>query len=154
MHEHLASVVHRQGHSDRQPRPSLWQRAFFCPCGSVFIYAAGKCRRCYQRQRWSRRYFAGLRDEVLFRDHHECRGCGAHTLLIVHHRQPGVSKLSRLVTLCAACHARIERTQYLRRPLSEQLRLLWRELHPRAPEQLLLPLGPENLPQQESLWAA
>jgi hypothetical protein len=75
-------------------------------------------------------------------------------LLIVHHRQPGVSKLSRLVTLCAACHARIERTQYLRRPLSEQLRLLWRELHPRAPEQLLLPLGPENLPQQESLWAA
>jgi hypothetical protein len=126
----------------------------FCPCGAEKLYAAGKCRRCYQRWRWDRRHFAGLREEVLFRDHHACRGCGARTLLIVHHRQPGVSKLARLLTLCAACHARIERTQYLRRPLSEQLRLLWRELHPDSPEQLLLPLGPEETPQQAPLWAA
>jgi hypothetical protein len=58
------------------------------------------------------------------------------------------------VTLCAACHARIERTEYLRRPISEQLRMLWRELHPQAPEQLLLPLGPESFAKQEQLWAA
>jgi hypothetical protein len=75
-------------------------------------------------------------------------------LLIVHHRQPGVSKLARLVTLCAACHARIERTAYLRRPISEQLRMLWRELHPDSPEQLLLPLGQEETPRQEPRWAA
>jgi 5-methylcytosine-specific restriction endonuclease McrA len=111
-------------------------------------------RGCYQRWRWDRRHFAGLRETVLCRDHHECRGCGAHELLVVHHRQPGVSKLARLLTLCAACHARIERTQYLRRPLSEQLRSLWRELHPDAPEQLLLPLGAEEIPQQAPLWAA
>lgn len=118
------------------------------------MYGAGKCRRCYQRQRWNRRHFAGLREEVLTRDHRECRGCGSRELLIVHHRQPGVSKLSRLLTLCAACHARIERTQYLRRPLSEQLRRLWRELHPQAPEQLWLPLWPKETPQQAptSLW--
>jgi 5-methylcytosine-specific restriction endonuclease McrA len=126
----------------------------FCPCGAEKLYAAGKCRRCYQRERGTRRHFAGLRPQALFRDHHQCQGCGSHELLIVHHRQPGVSKFSRLLTLCAACHARIERTQFLRRPLSERLRLLWRELHPDAPEQLLLPLWPESLPKQEPLWAA
>jgi hypothetical protein len=138
----------------REERPWLSQQVLFCSCGAEKLYAAGKCRRCYQRWRWDRRYFAGLREEVLFRDHHQCRGCGSHTLLIVHHRKPGISKLSRLLTLCAACHARIERTQYLHRPLSEQLRLLWRELHPQAPEQLLLPLGLEEIPQQAPLWAA
>ena len=70
-----------------------------------------------------------------------CRGCQASAItnvLAVHHRQPGVSSLDLLVTLCPACHAVVERTQVLFRDVPELLRLLWRELHPAASEQLSL----------------
>jgi hypothetical protein len=62
----------------------------------------------------------------------------ATTVLAVHHRQPGVSSLDLLVTLCPACHAVVERTEVLFRDVPELLRVLWRELHPEASEQLPL----------------
>ena len=44
------------------------------------------------------------------------------------------------MTLCAGCHARVHRTPSLRRWLPEILIDLWREWHPDAAEQFLLPL--------------
>ncbi|WP_150133217.1 HNH endonuclease [Acidisarcina polymorpha] len=117
------------------------QRVLFCRCGSSSIWARGLCQRCYSRVRADERHFAGLRDRVLARDRHTCQGCQAtsiSTVLAVHHRQPGVSSLELLVTLCPACHALVERTQVLFRDVPELLRLLWRELHPAASEQLPL----------------
>ncbi|MGC9293398.1 MAG: HNH endonuclease [Acidobacteriaceae bacterium] len=117
----------------------LRQRALFClHCGATDIYARGHCLRCYARLRWDRQHFSGLREAVLSRDSHVCRICGSAEMLVVHHRNPGVSKLDRMVTLCAACHARIERTLCLRHTLPPLLCLLWREIHPMAPEQLSL----------------
>jgi 5-methylcytosine-specific restriction endonuclease McrA len=121
--------------------PSLEQRVLFCRCGSSSIYVRGFCQRCYHRDRADRKYFAGLREQALVRDGHRCRGCqgaGADCVLSVHHRLPGRSSLDLLITLCPACHALIERTQVLYRDVPELLRVLWRELHPAASEQLSL----------------
>jgi hypothetical protein len=126
-----------QGREVRQTR----QRVLFCRCGSSSIWARGLCQRCYSRVRADERQFAGLRERVLDRDGHTCRGCQAttvETVLAVHHRQPGVSSLDLLVTLCPACHALVERTEVLFRDVPELLRVLWRELHPQASEQLPL----------------
>jgi hypothetical protein len=93
---------------------------------------------CYSRERADEKHFAGLRERVLARDGHTCQGCRASsisTVLAVHHRQPGVSSLDLLVTLCPACHAVVERTEVLFRDVPELLRVLWRELHPEASEQ-------------------
>ncbi len=117
------------------------QRVLFCRCGSSLIWARGLCQRCYSRVRADERQFAGLRERVLARDGHTCQGCSAtsvDTVLAVHHRQPGVSSLDLLVTLCPACHAVVERTEVLFRDVPELLRVLWRELHPEASEQLPL----------------
>jgi len=130
-----ASAV--QGREVRQTR----QRVLFCRCGSSSIWARGLCQRCYSRVRADEKQFAGLRERVLDRDGHTCRGCQAtsvETVLAVHHRQPGVSSLDLLVTLCPACHAVVERTEVLFRDVPELLRVLWRELHPEASEQLPL----------------
>jgi hypothetical protein len=121
--------------------PSLAQKVLFCPCGSTSIYVRGFCQRCYHRKRADRKHFAGLREQVLARDGHRCRGCQApavDSVLSVHHRQPGRSSLELLVTLCPACHALIERTQVLFRDVPELLRVLWRERHPAATEQMSL----------------
>lgn len=126
-----------QGRELRRSR----QRVLFCRCGSSSIWARGLCQRCYSRERADQKQFSGLRERVLERDGHTCRGCGATsvtTVLAVHHRQPGVSSLDLLVTLCPACHAMVERTQMFFRDGPELLRLLWRELHPQASEQLPL----------------
>jgi 5-methylcytosine-specific restriction endonuclease McrA len=117
------------------------QRVLFCRCGSSSIWARGFCQRCYSRVRADERQFAGLRERVLDRDDHTCQGCRAtsiDTVLAVHHRQPGVSSFDLLVTLCPACHAVVERTEVLFRDVPELLRVLWRELHPEASEQLPL----------------
>jgi hypothetical protein len=121
--------------------PSLRQRVLFCRCGSTSTYVRGLCQRCYHRERADRKHFAGLREQVLARDQHRCRGCQAgsiDTVLAVHHRQPGSSSLELLVTLCPACHAVVERTQVLFRDVPGLLRVLWRELHPAASEQMPL----------------
>jgi 5-methylcytosine-specific restriction endonuclease McrA len=126
-----------QGREVRRTR----QRVLFCRCGSSSVWARGLCQRCYSRERADEKHFAGLRERVLARDGHTCRGCSAtsvNTVLAVHHRQPGVSSFDLLVTLCPACHAMVERTAVLFRDVPELLRTLWRELHPEASEQLPL----------------
>ena len=105
-----------QGREVAARRPRLRQRVLFCRCGSTSIYVRGLCRRCYHREWADRKHFAGLREQVLARDQHRCRGCSAasvDTVLAVHHRQPGRSSVDLLVTLCPACHAVVERTQIL-----------------------------------------
>ena len=130
-----------QGREVAARRPRLRQRVLFCRCGSTYIYVRGLCRRCYHREWADRKHFAGLREQVLARDQHRCRGCSAaaiDTVLAVHHRHPGRSSVDLLVTLCPACHAVVERTQILFRDVPQLLRVLWRELHPAASEQLPL----------------
>jgi 5-methylcytosine-specific restriction endonuclease McrA len=133
----LSPRIESQGREVRLTR----QRVLFCRCGSSSVWARGLCQRCYSRERADEKHFAGLRERVLARDGHTCRGCSAtsvDTVLAVHHRQPGVSSFDLLVTLCPACHAIVERTAVLFRDAPELLRTLWRELHPEASEQLPL----------------
>jgi NMD protein affecting ribosome stability and mRNA decay len=113
------------------------QRALFCACGREAPWVAGLCRACYRAEAHSRQRFAGLRDEILRRDGYACRGCGAsHPRLHVHHRKPGVHERALLVTLCAACHARLHRLGALRIWIPEPLVVLWAEQHPGVPLQL------------------
>jgi hypothetical protein len=63
---------------------------------------------------------------------------------VVHHRVPGVSKPALMISLCAACHATVERLQVVRIWLPPQLRTLWREQHPDAEYQLPLPIDPAS----------
>jgi len=56
------------------------------------------------------------------------------------------------VTLCAGCHARVHRTGILRRWLPEILVDLWREWHPDAAEQLLLPVEMYTAVLPEDGW--
>ncbi|MGO9443182.1 MAG: hypothetical protein ACLPXB_00240 [Thiobacillaceae bacterium] len=60
--------------------------------------------------------------------------------IVVHHRVPGVSRPSLMISLCAACHAIVERLRAVRIWLPPQLLILWREQHPDAEYQLPLPL--------------
>jgi hypothetical protein len=53
----------------------------------------------------------------------------------VHHRRKGVHDPQWLVTLCAACHARVHRLA-LRCWLPEDLINLWTEQHPGIPVQM------------------
>jgi 5-methylcytosine-specific restriction endonuclease McrA len=52
-----------------------------------------------------------LRQQVLRRDGWRCQFCGAISNLEVHHREfrshSGAASEENLITLCAACHARI-----------------------------------------------
>jgi hypothetical protein len=41
------------------------QRVLFCHCGQSMLYAAGKCLRCYSRDKRNERHYAGLREVVL-----------------------------------------------------------------------------------------
>ncbi|MGA7930742.1 MAG: hypothetical protein WCA20_32695 [Candidatus Sulfotelmatobacter sp.] len=81
------------------------------------------------------------------RDHWTCQGCfyrpaqAGRDWIAVHHRGPGVSRPALLISLCAACHATIERLQAVRVWLPPQLRILWREQHRGAAYQLPLPLS-------------
>lgn len=126
------------------------QSAFWCrACGAEGKLIAGFCSRCYSRRHWDKQYFAGLRAKVLERDGHACQLCtrparGKRSIL-VHHRRPGVSKITFLISLCPACHARLHRTRIwalhaadFRNGSFAYATMLWRELHPGAPEQLAL----------------
>jgi hypothetical protein len=115
------------------------QRPLFCLCGDVPVIA-GLCRRCYGNLARSRQRFGGHRDAVLDRDGRRCQACGSREWLAVHHRQPGCHDLDRLITICAACHARVHRLSAVRRWIPEALAPLWAEQHPGRPFQLQFPL--------------
>ncbi len=118
------------------------QRAFYCRCGREKIIANGHCATCYTLRRQDARHFGGLRERVLERDGHTCRGCGASgrdkRSIVVHHRRPGRSRLDLMISLCPGCHARIHRTRAVLSAMPPLLRELWRELHPRGHEQTAL----------------
>ena len=52
-----------------------------------------------------------LRQQVLRRDGWRCQSCGTMSNLEVHHREfrshSGADSEENLITLCAACHARV-----------------------------------------------
>lgn len=113
-----------------------------CPCGLLPASLAGLCRPCYRARAHSRARFSGHRESVLQRDARTCRVCGAGSSgrrLHVHHRRPGASDPELLLTVCAACHARLHKLAALRRWVPGELAELWAEQHPRAPLQLQFP---------------
>jgi 5-methylcytosine-specific restriction endonuclease McrA len=142
----LSSTTLVQKVAARRAQSALWCRA----CGGEGKLIAGLCSRCYSRRHWDKHYFAGLRAQVLDRDGHACQLCTrparGKRSIIVHHRRPGISKAAFLIALCPACHARLHRTRVLKHGLMRTTLqamvpfevLLWREIHPDAPEQLAL----------------
>ena len=129
------------------------QRALHCRCGNLKILAHGLCATCYTLKRQDEEYFGGLREKVLERDGYRCRVCAelpeVERLCIgqppsVHHREPGVSKLHLMITLCAAHHAQVERLQVASKALSPLLLTLWREQHPDGHEQTTLDFKGRN----------
>jgi hypothetical protein len=131
------------------------QIAMHCACGRPGIVAHGLCATCYTLKRQDDAYFGGLREAVLKRDNYTCRGCAApgrtKRSITVHHRVPGVSKLHLMISLCPACHAKVERTKMVLAEMNPVLLMLWREQHPNGQEQLfmdfnaLLPLQSEKV---------
>ncbi len=122
------------------------QAVFLCACGSLDVAARGMCPRCLARQHHDREHFGGHREAALKRHHWTCQGCFYRPAqedrdwIVVHHRVPGVSKPALMISLCAACHAIVERLQAVRTWLPPQLLILWREQHPDAAYQLPLPI--------------
>jgi 5-methylcytosine-specific restriction endonuclease McrA len=57
--------------------------------------------------------YESLRQQILRRDGWRCQSCGTMTNLEVHHRKfrsrSGDDSEENLITLCAACHARVHR---------------------------------------------
>jgi hypothetical protein len=106
------------------------QLSFLCSCGAklVELKTLGCCRTCYDRQYRSLRWFGGLRDRILKRDRYRCRGCGARSRLVVHHRDRR-NEEELLLTLCIGCHMRVHHSYGLRHWLPAMLLGLWRELH-------------------------
>jgi len=55
--------------------------------------------------------YENLRQQILRRDGWRCQSCGTMTNLEVHHRKfrghSGTDSEGNLITLCAACHARV-----------------------------------------------
>lgn len=122
----------------------LMQESLLCGCGVSSVGRLGLCSKCERRARLSRENFDGFREAALRRDGYRCRVCNEpdESLLLVHHRKPGVSGLENLITLCRRCHVRIHRTF---RPgfwfaSIELLRRLWREVNADLAEQRLLDL--------------
>src|ERR1700674_2829634 len=117
------------------------QLSFLCSCGAkpVELKTLGCCRTCYDRQYRSLRWFGGLRDRILKRDRFRCRGCGACSRLVVHHRDRR-NEEELLLTLCIGCHMRVHHSYGLRHGLPGMLLGLWREWHEGEPVQLQLAL--------------
>lgn len=63
----------------------------------------------------SRKYFGGLRDEVLKRDNNACTICGMSNRIIVHHKDHNKTNniLSNLTTLCRSCHINEHRSDLI-----------------------------------------
>jgi hypothetical protein len=118
------------------------QRALHCRCGREKILALGLCATCYSLKRQDEEYFGGLREQVLERDGHCCRVCGASgrrkRSIVVHHRVPGKSVLHLMILLCPGCDAKVGRTKAVLSQMPELLLELWREQHPLGHEQTTL----------------
>lgn len=100
------------------------------------------CSVCYALKRKDEEYFGGLREAVLQRDGYRCRVCDRpgrdKRSITVHHRVPGRSVLSLMISLCPACHARVHRTISALVAMPPLLLELWREQHPKGQEQATL----------------
>lgn len=131
------------------------QRSLLCGCGASTLFARGRCKSCYRQFRLSRQKFAGLRQAALVRDGHCCTQCGSPLKILVHHRRKGQDELRWFVTSCRRCHPRLHFLGRLPFGASPHFRMLWRELHPDAVEQLELPFYAvkPNPRVQESLFA-
>jgi hypothetical protein len=123
-----------------------------CRCGNEKILARGLCATCYTLKRQDDEYFAGLREKVLERDDHRCRGCGKpgrnKRSITVHHRVPGVSKIELMISLCPGCHAKVERTKMVLSEMNPLLLVLWRERHPTGQEQVMLNFAAKPKPAE------
>jgi 5-methylcytosine-specific restriction endonuclease McrA len=57
--------------------------------------------------------YESLRQQILCRDGWRCQSCGTMSNLEVHHKEfrshSGADSKENLITLCAACHARVHR---------------------------------------------
>lgn len=117
------------------------QHAICCPCGRMEVLALGLCAACYTLKRRDDEYFGGLREQVLERDGYACRGCNAagrgKRAITVHHRVPGLSVLHLMISLCPACHAKVERTKMVLSEMNPLLLVSWREQHPGGTEQTI-----------------
>jgi 5-methylcytosine-specific restriction endonuclease McrA len=106
------------------------------------VLALGLCSTCYTLKRQDEEYFGGLREAVLERDGYRCRVCDASgrdkRSVIVHHRVPGKSTMSLMLSLCPGCHAKIHQTKAALSAMPPLLLKLWREQHPKGPEQVQL----------------
>ena len=137
-----ASAHDRTSEQIRAAPGASRQRSLFCSgCGRSLPFVAGLCRLCYRAAAHSRAHFCGLREEILERDDRLCRACGSGDRLHVHHRQPGVNERELLITVCAACHARLHRLAALRSWIPEPLVVLWIEQHPGIAVQLQFPVA-------------
>lgn len=118
------------------------QTALHCRCGNPKILAHGFCSTCYSLKRQDDEYFGGLREKVLERDGYRCRVCDASgrdkRSIIVHHRVPGKSVMSLMISLCPSCHAKVHRTIAVLNEMPALLLILWREQHPDGHEQTTL----------------
>lgn len=137
---------------------ALAQTALLCGCGSAEVVCVGMCAVCYRRARLSRERFDGQREAVLFRDGYQCRVCGDSDPrhIVVHHRGPGRNRVRLFVTLCRRCHPRAHFTYRPSFAFATEfplLYVLWREIHPRQPEQRLLLAPASQEAQQRVLFA-
>ncbi len=132
------------------------QRALYCGCGAEKILAQGLCATCYTLRRQDEEHFGGLREMVLKRDGYACRVCDApgrqKRSITVHHRVPGKSVLHLMISLCPACHAKVERTKVVRSRMPTLLLELWREKHPAGHEQTMLDFGAQDPPAARKLF--
>ena len=93
----------------------------------------GFMRDMLHAERQDEERFGGLREDVLRRDDHRCRVCGASgrgkRSIVVHHRKPGVSELALMIALCLGCHAKVHHTKMVigKTPVKPLLLELWRE---------------------------
>ncbi|AFL89286.1 hypothetical protein Terro_3054 [Terriglobus roseus DSM 18391] len=124
------------------------QGLLHCRCGRNEILALGMCATCYTLRRQDDEYFAGLREAVLERDQYRCRVCDApgrsKRSIIVHHRVPGSSVLSLMISLCPGWHAKVHRTRVVLSAMPPLLLKLWREQHPAGHEQRTLDFRRED----------
>ena len=106
------------------------------------MLALGLCSTCYTLRRQDDEYFGGLREAVLERDEHRCRVCDASgrdkRSIIVHHRVPGKSVMSLMLSLCPGRYAKVHRTKAVLSAMPTLLLELWREQHPAGHEQVML----------------